>query len=122
VTIPLPASLPWYLRDGQPVRITGGTGPFDGVEVMIEKDHTTTDASNKLYSGMIHDLNGSAHAVGEIVWIKQAPGLDDQGKPIWLIVSGGSAERAGEYRGQYHGTAPDGTTIFEFIQFTPGLP
>jgi hypothetical protein len=118
-------NLDWFHRDGMPVRVVSGTapGPFhcriqavgpDGVPV----DHPGIPDALKAF-----DLNGAEHPADEVVWVKVSQIPDAEGRCIYLISSGsGAAETAGEYRGQVHSTAPDGTGIWEHVQFTPGIP
>jgi hypothetical protein len=86
-----PINQDWLSRDGMPVRIASGTGPYQCRLQAIGQDGVPVDDSGITDTLTAYDLNGAAHAEDEMVWVKPSPIPDPDGKTIYLIVSGGSA-------------------------------
>lgn len=124
---PLPHHLPWHLRHAFPAKITGGTGPFDWIAQQVKTDGTAIDDPRPGMSGTgcAYDLTGAEHAAGAIVWLCQTAGKNADGRPIYLIVSGGvgtAVESIGQYRGQVHAMVADDEDGWDWVQFTPWVP
>jgi hypothetical protein len=84
-----PINQDWLSRDGMPVRIASGTGPYQCRLQAIGQDGVAVDDSGITDTLTAYDLNGAAHAVDEIVWVKPSPIPDGDGKTIYMIQSGG---------------------------------
>jgi hypothetical protein len=86
-----PINQDWLSRDGMPARIVSGTGPYQCRLQAIGQDGVPVDDSGITDTLTAYDLNGAAHAVDAIVWVKPSPIPDGDGRTIYLIQSGGGS-------------------------------
>jgi hypothetical protein len=92
-----PINQDWLSRDGMPVRIASGTGPYQCRLQAIGQDGVPVDDSGITDTLTAYDLNGAAHAVDEIVWVKPSPIPDGDGRTIYLIQSGAGGSGDGSF-------------------------